>query len=408
MAAASYPEDCPATQRLAMNLLLVSVDSLRLDSVSRTGDFVQTPRFDSLTRAFHFSDRLFSVSSATRPVHSSLFTGLYPFEHGILGQSDGSFRAGVPHLFELFRQRGYLTRGFSEANTIFEGLPFAGWIEPLRSESAALARLCAKESEPQFLFLHFWGTHVPYGAADGRAFGETEQLLKSGAVEIVRDRYWRAIERLFEGILAPMLESIDVNRWCVVILGDHGESWTPEEPYHGITLRNSVLRVPLFVHIPGSAMLRLSRPIFSIIDLFPFFANLFQLDMEYAGYGIDIRRDCPQLSRRLAEIRPLQGRFDDVRTEPLTSTKPLVSTGSSWTLFDEERKFTYWVNENVGLLESTLAEEKLSGGESMTEGYKKAYASLRAGSRFAGQPLKEVSSEDERLLEDRLRALGYL
>ena len=68
-----------------MNLLLISVDSLRLDFAPGVSAAVRTPRF-SATRDFHLCQHCFSVSSATRPVHTSLFTGLYPFEHGIEGQ----------------------------------------------------------------------------------------------------------------------------------------------------------------------------------------------------------------------------------------------------------------------------------------------------------------------------------
>ena len=37
-----------------MNLLLISIDSLRLDFVSRMGGRVSTPRFDAATRNFGF------------------------------------------------------------------------------------------------------------------------------------------------------------------------------------------------------------------------------------------------------------------------------------------------------------------------------------------------------------------
>jgi hypothetical protein len=39
--------------------------------------------------------------------------------------------------------------------------------------------------------------------------------------------------------LAPLLQRLDLRRWAVLILGDHGESWTPEEPYHGQALRKT-------------------------------------------------------------------------------------------------------------------------------------------------------------------------
>ena len=70
-----------------MNLLMLSVDSLRWDAVARTHPHLMaTPRFDRIAEVFSYTNRCFSVSTATRPVHQSVFSGLFPFEHGITGQ----------------------------------------------------------------------------------------------------------------------------------------------------------------------------------------------------------------------------------------------------------------------------------------------------------------------------------
>ena len=100
-----------------MNLLLLSIDSLRFDFVSRTNPQIRTPRFDALSRDFAFSPRCFSVSTATRPVHTTLFTGLYPFEHGITGQHLPAMRPGIPQLFDLFAARGYRVLALSEVRS---------------------------------------------------------------------------------------------------------------------------------------------------------------------------------------------------------------------------------------------------------------------------------------------------
>ena len=114
-----------------MNLLLISVDSLRLDFAPGVSAAVHTPRFSALTRDFHLCQHCFSVSSATRPVHTSLFTGLYPFEHGIEGQHSPAMRQGVTDLFDLCRRAGYAVGAFSEARDIFTGLSYADYIAPL-------------------------------------------------------------------------------------------------------------------------------------------------------------------------------------------------------------------------------------------------------------------------------------
>ena len=117
-----------------MNLLLISVDSLRLDFAPRGSASVHTPRFSALTHNFHLCQHCFSVSSATRPVHTSLFTGLYPFEHGIEGQHSPAMRQGVADLFALCRRAGYAVGAFSEAPDIFTGLSYADRIAPLPTD----------------------------------------------------------------------------------------------------------------------------------------------------------------------------------------------------------------------------------------------------------------------------------
>ena len=197
-----------------MNLLLVSIDSLRLDSVSRTNAAIRTPRFDRVAGNFAFSDRCFSSSSATRPVHVSLMTGLYPFEHGVQGQHHTQMREGIPLLFELFARRGYALGAFSEAESIFFGLNLGHPVQSLAPESQLgrhqlISWIDRQGSSSMALFVHYWSTHTPYGAADGRAMGETAQLLRKGRHDIVLARYRAAVEDVFERKLAPVLEVLD-------------------------------------------------------------------------------------------------------------------------------------------------------------------------------------------------------
>ena len=217
---------------------MISVDSLRLDHVGRAaGSRVQTPRFDGLTDGFALSERCFSVSSATRPVHTSLVTGLYPFEHGIQGQQDGRVRQGAPRLFRQCSEGGFDVGLFSEAASIFTGLDLGAPVEALAADAGAGLEQVRQwmrrdRSGDRCLLLHYWSAHTPYGAADGLALGETAQLLRQGQVEEVQRRYRRAVEDVFENKVAPVLEELDLSRWAVLLFGDHGESWTPDELYH--------------------------------------------------------------------------------------------------------------------------------------------------------------------------------
>jgi hypothetical protein len=381
-----------------MNLLLISIDSLRLDFVSRTGTRVCTPRFDALTRDFAFSTRLFSTSSATRPVHTSMFTGLYPFEHGILGQHFLRQRAGIPNLFPLFQQNCTAIGGFSEASVIFTGLDYAPFIAPLPSLASAGLRqidrfLSQHRAAPQFLFVHYWSTHTPYGAPDGKAFGQVGRLLRTGQRHQVEERYARAVETLFETKIAPLLSRIDLGKWSVFILSDHGESWTADDPYHGQTLSNAVLRVPLYLHLPHTGNPALPRPLLSVVDLFPTINALFSLPVDYRGFGRDLRQE-DQPDYCLAQIHP-------------AATPGTRGAGPQWALFDIQRKFTYDEECQEGRLETTLTEEELADPRAANH-YTSAYAAMRAQSVYACRPLEHEDQAQEERLEQRLRDLGYL
>ncbi|MGY8825512.1 MAG: sulfatase-like hydrolase/transferase [Candidatus Latescibacterota bacterium] len=389
-----------------MNLLLISIDSLRLDYVSQTNSQIQTPAFNALTRDFCFYKGLFSASTATRPVHTSLFTGLYPFEHGVLGQSSKSMRTEIPTLFTYLHRAGVETKAFSEVSDIFTGLNYASQIKPF-SPNAIHQALHHPTAHNRFLFLHYWGAHTPYGAADQSALGETAQLLQSGQHHIVHQRYSNAVERIFEHQLTPLLQRIDLQDWCVLIFSDHGESWTIEEPYHGCTLRNSVLRVPFYYHIPRTGNLAPTRPILSLIDLFPTMLNLLEVDNDYRGFATDMRW-CEDTPYKLAQIHPDPMPMDLQPTQTGTWLPPPINSGKQWALFNAEHKYSYDEEIGKGSLEQTFTEDKLVG-EGLTDvHFQTEFARLRQASAYADRPLDSTAPADNDLLDQRLRDLGYL
>ena len=366
-----------------MNLLLISVDSLRLDFSPGVSAVVRTPRFSALTSDFRICQHCFSVSSVTRPVHTSLFTGLYPFEHGIEGQHSPAMRQGVADLFDLCRRAGYAVGAFSEAPDIFTGLSYAAHIAPWPTDDQLAGWLQGRE--PTVLFIHYWSVHPPYGAADGLAFGEVGQLLTAGRIDAVQARYCAAIEQLFERHIARLLAALDLSAWAVFIISDHGQSWRSDEPYHGHTLCNSVLRVPLYYRLPSEESV--GRNLISLVDLFPTFLSLLQLEYPYDGFARDIRTPSPP-EYYLAEIDP----------------GPATQYGRQWALFDANAKFTCDQSTQRETLIETFSEQPLAALD--TRPYHQAYAALKAASSYVQAEFAPAS--DRALLQQRLRALGYL
>ena len=390
-----------------MNLLLISIDSLRLDFVSRTNQHIRTPYFDKLTHKFCFYPGLFSTASATRPVHTSLFTGLYPFEHGILGQSTSKMRSDVPTLFDLAKNSGIEIQAFSEVNTLFTGLPYAPNIVDYKA-SHLLKSLTSNSSHQRILFLHLWGVHTPYGARDSSALGETAELLKAGRHDIVRHRYSRAIERTFENQIAPLINKTDPSKWAIIIFSDHGESWTLEEPYHGYTLKNSVLRVPLYFHIPHSGNPSPVHAVMSVIDLFPSILNLCRIDNDYNGFAQDLLSSRSSKSFKCAQIHPDPLPNDlvfDIDHNPSTNTN---YPGKQWSLFNEQVKHIYDEDNNYRQTVNVFDETIVDDPKWNNIFFDCKWDELCAASNWAKRSYKEDNESDRDILNRQLRDLGYL
>jgi hypothetical protein len=93
------------------NVLLIVLDTLRADRLSAYGySRPTTPFLDEYARRGVLFEKAFANSSWTMPSHTSLFTGRFPFQHGVyLWPYDDRF----PTLAQLLAARGYVTAGFS-------------------------------------------------------------------------------------------------------------------------------------------------------------------------------------------------------------------------------------------------------------------------------------------------------
>lgn len=99
------------------NILLIVADSARPDHFSCYGyGRTTTPFIDSLAASSTLFERAVSQSVWTLPTHGTLFTGLYPQEHGLIKAFEG-ISIYLPDRFqtlaEELQRAGYATAGFS-------------------------------------------------------------------------------------------------------------------------------------------------------------------------------------------------------------------------------------------------------------------------------------------------------
>lgn len=269
------------------NILLITLDTTRADRLGCYGyQRAETPHLDSLGRRGVVFERAYAPAPMTAPSHTSLFTGLWPPEHGVLTNGQTTLLPGIPTLAESLRQRGYDTAAFISAFVLQSrfGLNrgFQVYDEDLSKaklendelhryrdgkysiESAVNWLTKSRTARTPFLcWVHLYDPHEPY-ETHPREFG----------TRFDNERYDGEIAYvdLLVGRLLKTLNDLHLTgNTYILVVGDHGESLGEHgELTHGYTLHESTLRVPLIAVDPRTPQggQRISQPV-PLVDIFP-------------------------------------------------------------------------------------------------------------------------------------------
>lgn len=247
----------------------MTLDTVRADHVGCYGAAAaETPVIDGLAaRGLRF-DQASTTVPLTTPAHASLFTGMYPPQHGVRNNGERPLASEAITLAERLRDAGYATAAFTSAFVLdrrygldqgFEHyddrLPatedptrFGGFNERRGDATvdALLSWLDARDGgRPVFAWLHLYDAHDPYlppPPFDGRFRGR-EYAGEVAFVDWQLGRVLEALER--KGMLA---------RTLVAVIADHGECLGEhDEASHGRTIYDAAMRVPFVLAMPGVA-----------------------------------------------------------------------------------------------------------------------------------------------------------
>ncbi len=279
-------------QRNRPNIVVIVIDTLRADHLPFYGYAHSTaPFLSELAQQGIVFDRAYSTSSWTAPATASLFTSLYPFQHGVITGMVATRRAleldptitlhAIPDeavtITEIMQSAGYRTFGVADNLNICAAEGFDQGFDAFHSDNDRGAAAVNAQVEdwkeailepesPYYLYLHYMDPHGPYTPQPPWS----ERLGATGTPEIsAYDSEIRHVDehirKLFE-MLGWGEDSI------VVVTADHGEEFGDHGDFrHGHNLYNETLQVPLLVY-PASAFGResgrVSEPV-SLIDLLP-------------------------------------------------------------------------------------------------------------------------------------------
>ena len=285
----------------AKHVLLITLDTTRRDAVgfSANGRFKRspTPILDALAKESLVPAEGLVAVPLTLPSHTTMLTGLEPFEHGLRDNTGFVVpKAGARSyrmLAEILADEGFATAAFTSSNPVGAatgiGQGFKTFDSPIEragggdlhfaerdaeaTTDRAVAWLEGLRSANTFLWVHYFDPHHPWVAHDGFS-GEIAKETKSlylGEVAFMDQQIGRLLAAWKKA--RPLEESI------VVVIGDHGEGLGEHrETTHGYLVYDTTLAVPMLVRSKGlAAGVKPMRA--GTIDVFPTIMDAVGLDV---------------------------------------------------------------------------------------------------------------------------------
>lgn len=254
------------------DVVLISVDALRADHVGAYGYArPTTPRFDALAREGALFEHAYCPTPHTSYSVTSLMTGknMRPLLLQGLGADSETFA-------KLLRTYGYRTAAFYPPAVFFidperfegfrdRGLDFeyrkVEFADPALRTREVTEYLARRHQDRRvLLWVHLFEPHEPYVEHPEHPFGGRDV-----------DRYDSEIAAADDGIGA-IVDAVRAVRpqAVIVVTADHGEEFGEHGGrYHGTTVYEEQVHVPLLVVAPGSVAPRRIRAPVQTIDLLP-------------------------------------------------------------------------------------------------------------------------------------------
>jgi choline-sulfatase len=261
-AAAQTPE------KPALNLVLITIDTLRADHVGCYGyKQIKTPNIDGLAADGVRFDRAFTPVPVTLPSHSAMLTGTYPMLSGMHDFSGNKLSPQQPTLAAVLKQDGYTTGAVIGAAVLdsrfglnqgfdfyYDHFDFSRLEESNLEEMERPGNIVADVTldwlgknyqKKFFLWMHLYDPHYPYRPPEPYSREYAAQPY-DGEIAFADEQVGRLLRFLKEKGL--------YQNTMIVLTGDHGESLGEHgEKTHGFFIYNATMRVPMIIRLPGKA-----------------------------------------------------------------------------------------------------------------------------------------------------------
>jgi len=317
------------------DVLVILIDALRADRLGAYGYSRNTsPRIDALASESIVFGNVYAQSPWTKPSIPTLFTSLYPVQHGVYeGEAhvgggrlesdvlDDSFTT----LAEVFAAAGYETLGLVNNAHLEPEDGFAQGFDRYEHGSFTAAEINAKfldflatreDDRPFFAYLHYLDAHWPFqpespfrerfvgnspeaSLFDRDSWKGLRERINDASLELsevdrarLQDQHDGGVGQLdhrlgqlFDALRAQGL----LDQTVLLLTSDHGEELLDHGAVgHGGTLYREVIEIPLLIRLPGGAGSQKSARPARLLDVLPTLAALAGVEAPAEVEGRDL------------------------------------------------------------------------------------------------------------------------
>lgn len=437
----------------AQRIVVITIDTLRADHLSCYGYPRQTsPFIDSLARAGVLFSKAFSVSSHTGPSHGSLFTSLFPFEHGLLRNHE-SLKKGVLNAAEMYKEAGFKVAGFPSVRFLEGKVGFPDLSEELKAKAPLSKRHWYRNAKLMvnqvtswldttapadnfLIWIHFYDVHQWVGRANipKQYFArfspeESDRMVDfwleqhktplefyktRGALSDVMNRYDAHIMYVDDEIkrLHEAFRQKDFGDTTWIISSDHGEGLGNHfYEGHGEFLYNEQLHVPLIFNF-GS-----KKPSGLVVDELVRSVDVFPTMAALTGHPIDTTTPKVRGVSLVAlmdgssqSTPPQKASFAERRPKDDVTFRKTWEEGDVFALQDKDWKYihhTHGQDEFFNLKEDPYElQNKLDTLKEEAKSLRQVLDGILKQRLEGGSPQPEKELDPETL--DELKTLGYM
>lgn len=336
------------------NIILIGIDTFRFDHFNNK----YTPNLFKLAKKGIFFNNTFATTIRTDPAFTSIFTGKYPLNHGLLNHGKNvkeEERQNIKNsifISEFLKNEGYHTlavdwlgrwhkRGFDNYSgmlklpneqkdkyinirskklflSVFQGLDvlcvklinrdfFTNFYHIITKEKYLYDRakdvtdkaisMIKEAKNPFYLYIHYWDPHHPY-------------ITPASIIETIKnssfERYKNEIKYM-DGHIGRLIDFLikteKINNTLLIFFGDHGENIYE----HGFVIQHkglydSTIHIPMILYFPEKFESQENDALVQYIDVFPTIVELINPSM-LSSFSFDGKSLLPIINGKKKKIR---------------------------------------------------------------------------------------------------------